>query len=163
MQLREQRNVEEGFMQFWQGLRAKLDPLLGSGRTNRPRSYGHAAEIARTGKVLKGLGKPLYQRGSQRSLDDAEITAFMDDCPPFRAICYGLVGAWFDISLAPQVFKKLAGRNDQMMSVYLPYCSRFVTADGKQETRLREIAVEAKLDCEVLSYPDFLASFEVLT
>jgi len=163
MQLREQRNVEEGFMQFWQGLRAKLDPLLGSGPTNRPRSYGHAAEIARTGKVLKGLGKPLYQRGSQRSLDDAEITAFMDDCPPFRAICYGLVGAWFDISLAPQVFKKLAGRNDQMMSVYLPYCSRFVTADGKQETRLREIAVEAKLDCEVLSYPDFLASFEVLT
>jgi hypothetical protein len=55
----------------------------------------------------------------------------MDACPPFRAICYGLVGTWFDVSLAPQVFKKLAGRNDQMMAVYLPYCSRFV----KQETR----------------------------
>jgi hypothetical protein len=36
-----------------------------------------------------------------------------------------------------------------------------VTADRKQETRLREIAVEAKLECEVLCYTDFLASFEV--
>jgi predicted nucleic acid-binding protein len=161
-QLREQRNVEESYMEFWQGLRAKLDPFLGSGPVNRPRSYRHAAEIARTGKVLSGLGKPLYQRGSKTSLDDAGIKAFMDACPPFRAICYGLVGTWFDVSLAPQVFKKLAGRNDQMMAVYLPYCSRFVTADGKQETRLREIAVEASLDCEVLSCNDFLASLEVL-
>jgi hypothetical protein len=71
------------------------------------------------------------------------------------------VGSWFDVSLAPQVFKRLAGRNDQMMAVYLPYCTRFVTADRKQETRLREIVGEAKLNCEVLSYRDFLASFEV--
>jgi hypothetical protein len=159
-QLREQRSVEEGYMEFWQGLRGKLDTFLVA--ANRPRSYGEAAEIARTGKVLSGLGKPLYQRGSGTSLDDDQIKAFMDACPPFRAICYGLVGTWYDVSLATQVFKKLAGRNDQMMAVYLPYCSRFVTADGKQETRLREIGEEAKLECEVLSHTAFLASFNVL-
>jgi hypothetical protein len=161
-QLREQRSVEEGYMEFWQGLRTKLDPFLGSDPAKRPRNYQQAAEIARTGKVLSGLGKPLYERGSKRSLNDEELKAFMGACPPFRSICYGLVGSWFDVSLAPQVFNKLAGRNDQMMAVYLPYCSRFVTADGKQETRLRAIAVEAKIGCEVLSYADFLASFEVL-
>jgi hypothetical protein len=161
-QLREQRNLEETFAEFWRGLREKLDPFLDADPSKRPTRYSQAAEIARTGAVLKGLGKQLYLRGSQTGLDDAEMNVFLDACPPFRAVCYGLVGSWFDISLAPQVFKKLAGRNDQMMAVYLPYCSRFVTADAKQETRLREIASEAKLNCEVLSYRDFLVSFEVV-
>ena len=49
----------------------------------------------------------------------------------------------------------------KLMAAYLPYCSRFVTADRKQETRLREIAVEAKVDCEVVSYTEFLASLVV--
>jgi hypothetical protein len=158
-QLREQRNVEDGFMNFWRDLRTKLDPLFGSNPENRPRSYQHAAEIARTGKLLiDGLGKSLYRRGAKERLGGPKMRSFMDACPPFRAICYGLIGSWYDVATAPQVFKKLAGRNDQMMAAYLPYCSRFVTADRKQEIRLREIAVEAKVDCEVLSYSDFLAS-----
>ena len=110
---------------------------------------------------MTALGGPLYLRGSKSTLDDAGIKSFMDVCSPFRAICYGLVGSWFDVSLAPQVFKNLAGRNDQMMAVYLPYCTRFVTDDWRQEERLRDIAVEAKLTCEVLLYEDFLASFSV--
>jgi hypothetical protein len=162
-QLLEQRNVESTFAEFWRGLRDKLDPFLDQYPSKRPTRYSQAAEIAREGAVLTGLGKPLYLRGSQIGINDAEMKAFMDTCPPFRAVCYGLVGSWFDISLAPQVFKKLAGRNDQMMTAYLPYCSRFVTADGKQETRLREIDREAMLNCEVLSYRDFLANFEVLS
>lgn len=162
-QLLEQRNLEQDSADFWRGLRDKLDPLLDADASKRPMRYSKAAEMARNGPVLAALAKPLYRRGSGKSLDDAEVKEFLDICPPFRAICYGLVGSWFDRALAPQVFKKLAGRNDQMMAVYLPYCSRFVTADGKQETRLREIAIEAKIHCEVLSYRDFLASFEVRT
>jgi hypothetical protein len=61
------------------------------------------------------------------------------------------------------VYKKLAGRNDQMMSVYLPYCNRFVTRDKKQLERLRDIAWEERLDCQVLSYKNFWAGFEVVT
>jgi hypothetical protein len=38
-----------------------------------------------------------------------------------------------------------------MMAVYLPCCSRFVTADDKQETRLREIAVDT--DIPYLNFP----------
>ena len=166
-QLREQRRLEENFMEFWQGLRVKLDPLWDKDpKRKRPTNYSRAAEIARSGNpsVLLGVGAELYERGAkvERTPTYAEIEAFMKVCPPFRSICYGIVGTWFDVSLAPQVFKNLAGRNDQMMAVYLPYCSRFVTADWRQEKRLREIAVEAKLDCEVLSYAGFLASFDVL-
>jgi hypothetical protein len=166
-QLQQQRNLEDGFMRFWQSLRMTLNPFLDADPTKRPTCYSQAAEIARSAKpsLLLGIGVELYKRGAKRGAkiektpSDAEIEALMEICPPFQAICYGVLGSWFDISMAPQVFKRLAGRNDQMMAVYLPYCSRFVTADRKQETRLREIAVEAKLvDCEVLSYADFLTS-----
>jgi hypothetical protein len=162
-QLREQQKVEDSFMSFWQGLRSKLDPYFGSDPAKRPQSYQHAAEIAKTGTLLvDGLGKPLYRRGSGKRLGGPKMRQFMEACPPFRAICYGEIGSWFDVALAPQVFKKRAGRNDHMMAVYLPYCSHFVTADRKQETRLREIAVEAKVDCEVLSYVNFVSTPKIV-
>jgi hypothetical protein len=166
-QLREQRRLEGNFMEFWQALRVGLDPLWEKEPTGKlPTKYSQAAEIARSGdpSVLLGIGAELYKRGAkvERKPTDAKIEAFMQVCPPFRSLCYGIAGSWFDVSLAPQVFKNLPGRNDQMMAIYLPYCSRFVTADWRQEERLREIASEVDVDCEVLSYADFLASFEVV-
>jgi hypothetical protein len=164
-QLREQRGLEDSFMEFWKGLRVKLEPILDANPKKRPTRYSQAAEIARSNapSVLLGIGAELYKRGAkiERTPSGAEIESFMEVCPPFRSICYGVVGSWFDVSLARQVFKKLPGRNDQMMASYLPYCSRFVTADWRQGKRLREIALESKLDCEVLSYTDFLASFDL--
>jgi len=73
-----------------------------------------------------------------------------------------LCGSWYDIALVPAVFKKRAGRNDQMMAVYLPYCDRFVTREKKQLERLRDVSAEAKLNCEVSSYDAFCADFEVV-
>jgi hypothetical protein len=167
-QLVEQRSLEHGFMEFWKQLRAKLDPLWENDpkKRKRPTKYSQAAKIARTANpnLLLGIGAELYQRGAKTATvpSDADLETFMKACPPFEAICYGMLGSWFDVSLARQVFRELPGRNDQMMAVYLPYCSRFVSDDWRQEERLREIATEAKLDCEVLSYADFLASFEVM-
>jgi len=164
-QLTEQRALEDEFMKFWKKLRTKLDPLWEKDpKRKRPTKYSQAAKIARTANpnLLIGIGVGLYKRGAKTAtvLSD-DIQAFMKVCPPFEAICYGMLGSWFDVSLAPQVFKKLPGRDDQMMTVYLPYCGRFVTDDSRQEKRLREIAVEAKLTCEVMSYEGFFASFNV--
>lgn len=163
-QSKEQRRLEQEFMDYWERLRLKLDPIFAANPGKRPTTYRQAVEIARsaTPNLLWGIGKGLYAHVSGTTLTDNEIKAFLDACPPFRAVCYGLCGPWFDVSLAPQVFKKLAGRNDQMMSVYLPYCRRFVAQDKKQVERLRDIAIEAKVDCEVLSYEDFCASFDVM-
>jgi hypothetical protein len=161
-QLVEQRKVEDKFAEFWKGLRLKLNPYLGTDTSTRPKNYAQAAQIARQGLVLTGLGGPLYRGGSGSTLNDSEMKVFMEKCPPFRSVCYGLVGGWFDISLAPQVYKRLPGRNDLMMSIYLPYCRRFVTADWRQEQRLREVAIEAKIECDVQSFGAFCRSFDVL-
>jgi predicted nucleic acid-binding protein len=162
-QLNEQQRIEREFMGCWERLRLKLDPVLAKDPGKRPTSYSQAAEIARSANpnLLWGIGRELYSRVSGTTPSDAAIEAFLDVCPPFRAVCYGLCGSWYDIALAPMVYRKLAGRNDQMMAAYLPYCSRFVTHDKKQLERLRDIAVEAKLDCEVLSYKNFCAGFQV--
>jgi hypothetical protein len=162
-QLKEQQLVEEEFMGYWEQLRSKLEPIIAKDPGKRPTSYKQAVEIATlsTPNVLWGIGRGLYSRVSGVPLTDADIKAFLDVCPPFRAACYGLLGSWYDVALAPLVYKKLAGRNDQMMSVYLPYCSRFVSQDKKQSERLGDIAAEAKVECEVVSYKTFCEGFEV--
>jgi hypothetical protein len=52
-----------------------------------------------------------------------------------------------------------AGRNDLFMSLYLPYCDIFVTAEkkGEQERCLKEIASLLGLKTSILSYDDFIA------
>jgi len=56
-----------------------------------------------------------------------------------------------------------AGRNDQMMSVYLPYCDQFITAERKrmQEKCLSAIAIDAKIPAQIRSFDDFCNSFSV--
>ena len=162
-QQQEQQATEQQFMGIWDSLRSKLDPLFAADPAKRPQNYRQAVKIALTGtpNVLLGIGQGLYRHVTKKDLTDAEIDAFMAICPPFRAACYGLLGSWYDVSLAPAVFKKLAGRNDQMMSIYLPYCSRFVTRDKKQLERLRDVAVEAQITCDVSYFDEFMGSFSV--
>ena len=52
-----------------------------------------------------------------------------------------------------------AKRNDLMMTAYLPYCEKFITADWVQRKELSEIALEAKIGCEILSFEEFDQSF----
>jgi hypothetical protein len=48
-----------------------------------------------------------------------------------------------------------------MMATFLPYCTKFVTDDYPQEICLREIAGEASIDCDVLSFEKFASGFMV--
>jgi hypothetical protein len=162
-QRRAQLQVEQEYTEYWERLRPKLAPILDRDPGSRPKSYRQAVEIARSAKpnLIAGIGKGLYSHATGINLADAEIEIFLEACPPVRAACYGLCGSWYDVSLAPAVFKKLAGRNDQMMAAYLPYCDQFVTEDKKQLERLHEISVEAKLGCVVSSYSAFWTGFMV--
>jgi len=158
-----QQELEETFLNFWRALGSKLELVLADNPAMRPTSYAHAIEIASAdGSVLWEVGKRLYSAVSGVSLSEADIKSFMDLCPPFRACCYALLGSWYDCSLKHPAPKRPAGRNDHMMAAYLPYCGRFVTRDKKQKTRLREVTVAARINCDVLYYDDFLASFEVV-
>jgi hypothetical protein len=161
-QRKEQFEVEERFEKIWKELRPKLDAILAEDPSKCPTNYHEAVAIAKLeGGALWGVGCELYRYVAGSTPTEGEIKAFMEVCPPFRGACYSLVMAWYDGALRLQDGKPSAGRNDLMMAAYLPYCGRFVTDDWPQEMRLREIATEARIDCEVLSYEKFNASFMV--
>jgi hypothetical protein len=162
LQRKEQFRVQEQFEKIWKGLRPKLDEILKKDPAKRPTTYRQAVEIASVhGRILLGFGAGLYERVAGKEPTDAEIKAFMDVCPPFRATCYGLVMAWYNGSLRTPDGTATANRNDLMMAAYLPYCDKFVTADWAQKKELIQIAAEAKIDCEVLSFEGFDRSFAI--
>ncbi len=89
---------------------------------------------------------------------EEESGKFVNNCPPFRALVYAYAITAYDRGCTQRPSggpKYSAGRNDQFMSVYLPYCDIFITADSAEEMCLREIARAAKVATEVLSYKDF--------
>lgn len=94
--------------------------------------------------------------------DEATLKSFLGACPPVRAMVYAFELVHYDRSLRLDnrlSFK--AGRNDQMMAVFLPYCDQFLTNDGQQERCLREVASCADIPVRVRSYDDFCSSLLV--
>ena len=72
--------------------------------------------------------------------------------------------SWYQLAVRAETGERFkAGRNDLLMAAHLPYCDKFVTAEkcGEQEKCLREVAILAGLETEVLSYEDFSNSFLV--
>jgi hypothetical protein len=158
-----QLEAPKEFQEIWKKLRPDLDAILAKDPSKRPTSYREAVAIAATdGGVLWGIGRGLYRYVSDNEPTEAGVRAFMDVCPPFRAACYGLVMAWYNGSLRALDGTPTAGRNDLMMAVYLPYCSRFVTADEPQGKELREICTEAQFACKILSFEEFHISLAVV-
>jgi hypothetical protein len=92
------------------------------------------------------------------------LKRFDDFCPPFRAIVTATSLSFYDRCIRPESGPEFsAGRNDQMMSIYLPYADEFITAErkGMQEKCLREVAEAAKIPAVVRSYDDLCQSFLV--
>lgn len=163
---REQRKEQflqaDRFDKMWRKLRPKLDEVLAQDPLKRPTSYQAAAAIATIENgVLWGFGQELYRFVAGSTPTEAEIKAFMEVCPPFRAGCYALVMAWYDGGLKPPSPEATTGRNDLMMAAYLPYCGRFLTSNWAQEKSLREIATEARIDCDIQSCANFNAGFMI--
>ncbi|MGA7849087.1 MAG: hypothetical protein WCA13_08250 [Terriglobales bacterium] len=91
-------------------------------------------------------------------LGEEESGKFVNSCPPFRALVYAYAMTAYDRGCTQRPSGEPiynAGRNDQLMSVYLPYCDIFITGDPAEERCLREIARAAKVATEVWSYTDF--------
>jgi len=117
------------------------------------------------GSAVWFMAKQFYDRAAKTNTDEATAKEFMRVCPPFRALIYAMFIPWYNSAVRDyQSGEKLnAGINDLFMSVYLPYCDKFVTAEKKsqQEKCLREVASVAGLETEILSYDDFCDSFSV--
>ena len=63
------------------------------------------------------------------------VKHFIDNCPPFRALLCAVLMSWYHHSAREEDSGErfTAGRNDLFMSIYLPFCDIFVTAEKKGE------------------------------
>lgn len=93
------------------------------------------------------------------SPDEATLEIFLDACPPVRALVYALELTLYDHGLRIEnrpAYK--AGRNDQMMAVFLPYCDQFLTNDRPQHKGLNEVAMTADIPVRVRLHDHFCSS-----
>jgi hypothetical protein len=165
-QRRVQFELERQFEKAWKALRPKLDAIITRDPSQLVPTFEEAARVCiNPGGVLWGFGKGLYEHATGGTITDDEVKAFIGICPPFRAACYAMVMAWFNWSLSPPSSEKVprSGRNDLMMAAYLPYCSKFVTADYAQHKDLTEIAKAAQIDCDIILFDQFSQSFNPIS
>jgi len=162
-QLEEHSKLIEGFENMWSPMRPKLDAVIAEGRAKRPESFGEAmTEVATVeGGFFWTIARLLYQRVSGTELSETQLRSFLAACPPFRAVCFAMAMGWYNFALkvSQPGEPEPPGRNDLLMAVYLPYCGRFVAKDWPQERDLRQIATQAEIACEVLSFRDFSDGF----
>lgn len=158
----EQSKVIENFESLWTPLRPKLEAVIAQG-ARRPQTFAEAMkEIATVdGGLFWHVARGLYQRVTGTPVNDGELRDFEEVCPPFRAVCYALMMAWYNFALKLQQPNEPdpPGRNDLLMAVYLPYCGRFVAKDWPQVRDLRQIAAQAEIACEVQSFKEFSEGF----
>ena len=124
----------------------------------------------RYSKHSADLGQPLNLSFQRYSLNQL-IQRFLCLLTPLlqisaharRSVLYAMFVPWYNKAVRDYFAgEKLdAGSNDLFMSVYLPYCDRFVTDDEGQHKSLREVVSVAGLETEILSYDDFCKSILV--
>jgi hypothetical protein len=151
------------FEGVWSHLRPKLAEVIRRHRGTAPTRFEEILPMVEgEGGLLWSFGQGLYSRVAVGNTTEHTVRDFMAKCPPFRAIAYAYLLAWFDRSLADRHKRDRykAGRVDLFMSIYLPYCDQFISAEGHgmQERCLREIARVAQLATQVRSYDDFCNS-----
>ncbi len=157
------KRAKEEFEGVWSHLRPKLREVVQRhGKTAPIRFQEVLPMVESEGGLLWSFGQGLYSRAALGDASESTVRDFMTKCPLFRAIAYAYLLVWFDRSLADRHKRERygAGRIDLFMSIYLPYCDAFISAEGHrmQEKCLREIARVARLATEVRSYDDFCHS-----
>jgi hypothetical protein len=169
-QWHEQKEALKGYKQMWVDLRSKLDAAFIAEGKPRPTAFKDAFQ-EHGPQLFPSIGKGLYdgglralagERGEQIQVDTdiEQVKHFIDTCPPFRALLCAILMSWYHYSAREEDSGERfrAGRNDLFMSLYLPYCDLFVTAEkkGEQERCLKEIASVLSLQTEILSYDEFI-------
>ena len=163
------RETEKQWKEMWRGLRALHETIFAKSPSDRPTNY-HEVVVMSTENTesLWSFGQWVYREAAELTFDPsiADIKAFLEACPPFRAACYGVLMSWFNVAMKivpPGERSYSAGRSDLLMATYLPYCDRFISADDPQANNLNDIAKEANLACEVLSFAAFENMFQLPT
>lgn len=150
--------------QEYEPLRPKVQAIFEAHGERPPAAFRPAISRLENskGSSVCAMAQRYYDLVTKTDTDEATVREFMRVCPPFRSLIYARFIPWYNTAVRdyPGGEKLSAGSNDLFMSVYLPYCDKFVTAEKErqQEKCLREIVAVAGLETEVLSYDDFCQS-----
>jgi hypothetical protein len=125
-----------------------------------PKSAAQLAQVLQApGGAYWNYAIGLYQRASGQNATEEKIKAFLDACPPFRALVASIVVAQYERCICEEPEPRLAGRNDLFMAVYLPYVDEFLSNDHGQQSALRQAASIAGIPTSVRWYKEFAAHF----
>jgi hypothetical protein len=161
-QRQQQKELQSQFRQMFTSLRPALDEVFARHGTPRPLTFREAlkGDESSNKRLVVTIGKRLYDRVTGDNISRVTVREFIAACPPFRAIIFGHMMAWYDLAVRDEHRGERfqCGRNDLFMAAYLPYCDEFITDEkhGEQERCLREIAEVANIPTEVLSFDKFL-------
>ncbi len=143
-------------------LRPKIEAIFGKHGELSPTMF--QPTISRLEKAeggsIQAMAQSYYDRVTETNSDAGTVEEFMRVCPPFKALIYAMFVPWFNNAVRdPVTGEDLdAGSNDLYMSVYLPYCDKFITDDWGQARSLRAVASAVGLETQILWYKDFCNS-----
>jgi hypothetical protein len=140
-------------------VRNPLDEYFAKNPSTRPNNFSEYLSLPQTKEAILTCAKLIYKWPTNTIPDDTAILNFIDICPPFRALVYALAVGLYEYSFRDLKTETSfrAGAFDTYMSVYLPYCDQFVTAEKRERQRnaLELVKVSAKLPVQICSYNDF--------
>jgi len=151
------KESKQSFENVFCSMRPGFDEIFASG-TERPNTLAAFVSILQKpgGAFWTGYAHKFYARNVGTNPEESKVRDFAGRCPPFLMMVMTAVKAQYDRAIAEKPKgRKRAGRLDLLMSIYLPYCSVFVTHDDDQEACLREMATVADLEAEILAYREF--------
>ncbi len=104
------------------------------------------------------LAAGFYRHEVSRPPSAENVRKFVEACPPFHALLLAHARALYERCVPEKpvtTVKKLAKRVDTYMSIYLPYCDQFITADDDQCRCFNTVVSELKLCTTVRTYQGF--------
>ena len=144
-------DAKKEFEQPWSHLRPKLVEIIERHGATAPTTFDEILPMVEPeGGLVWGIGQGLYGRAATGDTSQAAVRDFMAKCPPFRAVCYAFVLAWFDRSLADRHKREkyTAGRVDLFMAIYLPYCDQFISLRATECKRSAFARLHASRSCQ---------------
>jgi hypothetical protein len=151
------RSAEKVFAKLLDDYRPDFDRLYQNGDATRPATlceFLGRSQIEGGSFWSPGIG--FYARVIKDRPDEQTIREFVGKCPPFRAFLLAICVAQYERCVRDlKAGRSLrAGKFDLYMSLYLPYCDEFITADEGQLNALQEVVSVGNLGVRVRSYED---------
>lgn len=150
----ENKDSNERFEKILEQARPAFTKVFEANPNARPQGVADLISGFQRGGQYWQLARNLYNSFPGCTADEETVRTFEEACPPFRCLMVALCVALYDRNVRlPNVSGSLrAGWADTFMAACLPYCSQFVTEDGRQLACYLEVAKICAFDLNIRSW-----------